>query len=233
MLAADAYFQIRFDAAATLRAEAHQLAYAFAVEHLERIVGENLPVDVCRQKAARVIAAQAKRRLRQIIRAEREEVGMLSNLAGGQSSTWQLDHSSDCVLDLHPVFAGDLAGNVVNHLGLLFQFFANGNQWHHDLQSHLLPLALHLARGFKNRAALHARDFRKQQTQAATAEAEHRVCFADFIDVMQQLPLLINLIQQVIHVGERSRVTQSHLQLREFAEKFIHVRQEFVQRRIE
>src|SRR5207253_4617958 len=75
--------------------------------------------------------------------------------------------------------------------------------------------------------------FGEQKTQAATAEAEHRVCFADFIDVMQQLPLLINLIQQVIHVGERARVTQSHLQLREFAEKFIHVRQEFVQRRIE
>src|SRR5213594_1683090 len=79
MFAADSYFKIRFDAAAALGAEAHQLAYAFAVEHLEGIVGKNLPVYIRRQEAARVIAAQAKSGLRQIVGAEREEVGMFSN----------------------------------------------------------------------------------------------------------------------------------------------------------
>src|SRR5260370_20252993 len=85
VFAADSYFQIRLYVAATLGAEAHQLAYAFAVKHLKRIVDQNLPVDVGRQEPARVIATQTERRLRQVVCAEREKVGVFSDFAGGSS----------------------------------------------------------------------------------------------------------------------------------------------------
>ena len=74
MLAADADFQIRLHAAAALGADAHQLPHAFAIEHLKRIVRQDLSFDVVRQETARVVAAQSKRSLRQIVCAEREEL---------------------------------------------------------------------------------------------------------------------------------------------------------------
>ena len=48
----------------------HELAHAFSVEHLERIFGQDATLNVVGQKAARVVAAQAKGRLRQIVCAE-------------------------------------------------------------------------------------------------------------------------------------------------------------------
>ena len=50
MLAADTDFQIRLHAAATLRADPHELAHAVAIEHLERIVSDDLSFDIVREK---------------------------------------------------------------------------------------------------------------------------------------------------------------------------------------
>ena len=52
MFAADSNFQIRFDAAAPLSTEAHQLTNAFGVEHLERVVRKNFAIDVSRKEAS-------------------------------------------------------------------------------------------------------------------------------------------------------------------------------------
>ena len=64
----------------------------------------------------------------------------------------------------------NLARNFVDYFALLVQFLAKRNQGHHDLQLSLHLLALYLTSGFKNCATLHARDFRKYQTQATAAE---------------------------------------------------------------
>ncbi len=128
MLAADADLKIRLDAAAAFGAHAHQLAHAFAVEHLKRIVGKDFPIDIGREETPRVIAAQAECRLRQIVCAEREERSMLGDLVRGQRCPRQFDHGANFVVKLHPVLAHHLTRHIVDHFGLLLQLFADGNQ---------------------------------------------------------------------------------------------------------
>src|SRR5207244_712443 len=73
VLAADADLQIRLHAATALGAEAHQLAHAVAVQHLKRIFGHDLVLDVSWQKSARVVAAEAKCCLREVVGTARKE----------------------------------------------------------------------------------------------------------------------------------------------------------------
>ena len=93
------------------------------------------------------------------------------------------------------MLARHLPRNFINKLGLLRQLFADGNERHHDFESYLLALTFYLACSLENRAALHARDFRKQQPKPAAAKAQHRICFANLVHVMKQLSLLVELIE--------------------------------------
>src|SRR5205814_5780543 len=129
--AADADLQIGFDVAATLGADTHQLADALSVQYLEGIIGKNFPIDIAGEKAARVIAAQTKSRLGQIVCAERKEVCVLRNLVGRQSRPRQFDHRADRVFDLKTMFSHDLASDVVDNVALLLQHFTYRNQRHH------------------------------------------------------------------------------------------------------
>src|SRR5579859_7676970 len=85
VFAADAHFQVRVGGAAFLYRHTHELAYAFAVERLEGVGGENLDLlcgswfvqtfDVAQQELAfGVVAANAKGGLRQVVGAKAEEV---------------------------------------------------------------------------------------------------------------------------------------------------------------
>src|SRR6185369_6213501 len=116
---------------------------------------------------------------------------------------------------------------------LLVEFLAKRNERHHDFEFGFLLLALHQASRFENRATLHARDFRKHQAQATAAEAEHRVGFANAVHLLEQTSLLVDFVEQVIHVAERSREAHRHLQLAELAHQLLRVRKKLMQRRIE
>ena len=50
MLAADAYLQIGSGRTASLRTHLHKLPNAFLIQHLERIVGQDLVLQVERQE---------------------------------------------------------------------------------------------------------------------------------------------------------------------------------------
>src|SRR5688500_20335865 len=84
MFAADSDLEIRLYAATTCRADAQQLAHAVAIAHLERIVLDDLALDIVRQTAARIVAAQAKRRLSEIVCAEPQEIGGRGEAVGRQ-----------------------------------------------------------------------------------------------------------------------------------------------------
>src|SRR6266511_4589686 len=98
MLAADTDLQIRASRAAALGAHLHELADAFLVEYLEWVVLQQLALDIRRQEAPGIVAAQAKRRLRQVVGAEREELGLSGDLVGGEGGARELDHDADQVL---------------------------------------------------------------------------------------------------------------------------------------
>src|SRR5262249_53757358 len=120
-----------------------------------------------------------------------------------------------------------------NDICLLFQLFTNRNQWHHDFERHLLAFAFNLDRRFEDGAALHTRYFGIKQSQTATAESQHGVCFTNLVHVVQQVALLVDLVQEMIHLNHRFGLLQSHLQFGQLAQQLIDIRQELMQRRIE
>src|SRR6266705_3327351 len=59
-------------------------------------------------------AGNAERRLREIVGAEREELGALRNLVGLEGSARQLDHGADLIIDLGTGLGGDRPGGRVD-----------------------------------------------------------------------------------------------------------------------
>src|SRR5688572_15380976 len=90
MLAANAHLQrlARFPALGD--GELDQLSDPFLVQHLEGIVREDAALHVRREKAARVVATEAERRLREVVGAEREELRGPRDASGGECSARQL-----------------------------------------------------------------------------------------------------------------------------------------------
>src|SRR4029453_12103378 len=75
VLPADAHLDV-LHAAAALDRDAHEVADAALVDRLERVPLEHAVLEVARQELAlRVVAREAERRLREVVRPEREEVG--------------------------------------------------------------------------------------------------------------------------------------------------------------
>src|SRR5690606_32446044 len=84
VLAADAELEAGLGTAPPLDREADELADALLVERLERVVREDPGLDVAGEELARVVAAVAEGHLREVVRPEREEVGLLGDGGGGQ-----------------------------------------------------------------------------------------------------------------------------------------------------
>jgi flagellar motor switch protein FliM len=101
---------------------------------------------------------------------------------------------------------------------LLVQLFTEGNERHHNLELDLLALTLHLAGSLEDRATLHPCHFRKQQPETTTTEAQHRISFTDAIHLSQQRAFVIDLVEHVVHVDQRARNFQLHLQLGELGQ---------------
>src|SRR5215212_1537469 len=89
VLAADAELQVRLRLAARPRREPDEPADAGPVDRLERAAVEDLRLDVPVQEAALdVVAREAERRLREVVRAEREEVRVLGDPVGHEACAW-------------------------------------------------------------------------------------------------------------------------------------------------
>src|SRR5688500_8381043 len=91
MLAAAADLQRVADTTSRGDRELDEFAHAFFIEHLKRIVSQDAELEIIRQEATRVVAAQPERRLGEIVGAEREELGSPGYLIRRESRSWQLD----------------------------------------------------------------------------------------------------------------------------------------------
>src|SRR2546426_6823681 len=154
---------------------------------------------------------------------------MGGNAVGSQRGARQFNHCADAILDRHSLFTHHLTGHLVDYQSLLTQFLTKRNQWDHDLKLDLFLLALHQAGGLKNSPALHACDFRKEQTQTAAAKSQHGVGFANADHLLEETSLFVNLIKQVVHVAQSCRQTHGHLELAKFVHQLFRVRQKFMQ----
>ena len=118
VLAADAELEVLARAAAALDRDLHQVADAVLVDRLERVALEDAGLEVVREEAAGVVAGEAERGLRQVVRAEGEEVGVLGDLVGADARARQLDHRPDEVLEL-ALLGRDAHGQLAEPLQLL------------------------------------------------------------------------------------------------------------------
>jgi hypothetical protein len=103
MLAADAELDAPGASCGRARRRSDQLADAVDVERDERIVLEDAGAPVGAEEAAGVVAADAEGGLRQVVGAEREELGALGDLARPERGARQLDHRADQIGGLPPV----------------------------------------------------------------------------------------------------------------------------------
>ena len=100
VLAADPHLELGLAAAAALDRDPHQVADAVLVEHLERVALEDAVLEVVGEELPLgVVAREAERRLGEVVRAERAEVGDLGDLVGPDARARQLDHRAAQVRD--------------------------------------------------------------------------------------------------------------------------------------
>ena len=172
VLPADAKLDVVLDAARPLDRELHQGTDALLVERLERVALEHAVLQVARQELALgVVAREAERCLREVVRAERAEVGKLGDLVGPDARARQLDHRADRVAG-EPFLLGDGDGERAQTAELL----GEADEWVHDLDDGLVAdPAFDRDRGPRDGTHLHLVDLRILQAQPAAARAQHRV----------------------------------------------------------
>jgi hypothetical protein len=194
VLSADADFQVGLRGPSALGAHPNELADAVPIQRLERIARQDLVPQVIGQERARVIPAEAERHLRQVVRAEREEVGLLRDGASRQRGTWDFDHRPSQDIDAVAALVKDGLDRLLDALLLMRKFGLRADQRHHDFGMHVHAVGLHVERGFDDGARLHLSDRRDRHAQPAAAVAKHR------IELLERRHLRLNALKRLADV---------------------------------
>ena len=192
MFPADADLQVRSRAATERDTLAHQRAHALSVEHLERIVSQDLLLEIDRNEAAfGVIAAVAIGRLRQVIGPKREELRDRRQFVRNDTGARKLDHRADVVLDARAALRDDLVGNDFGRVVGNLHLFLGSHARNHHVGPRIDAARFEFARRFKNRADLHCVDLGKKNAQPADAQSQHRVLLVELLHTAQHRHLLL------------------------------------------
>src|ERR1700739_2095406 len=87
VLAADSYFEVGSGFTPALDSDADQFSDPVTIKNGEGVLFENSLGKIRRQDLVAAVTREAKGRLGESVRTEREELGFLSNLIGDQGST--------------------------------------------------------------------------------------------------------------------------------------------------
>ena len=140
VLAADADLEARPARAPPFDRERHQAAHALHVEHLERVVLQDAALVVHRQELVlRILARERERRLRQVVGAEREELGDLGEVLRAHAGAHHLDHRAELAGHLDAVGHLDLVLHDRHVLADQVQFLRRADLRNHDFRMHLDP----------------------------------------------------------------------------------------------
>ncbi len=133
----------------------------------------------------------------------------------GKRRTWYLDHRTDLIVDGVAVFAKDLLNRSFDDFLLIFKLIDNTRKRNHNFRNSRDAFFFQFEGCFHDCAGLHFGDFGIEIAEAATAKAQHGICF------QKALYAFVDVFIRYIHDAR-------HLHL-----SFLIVRNEFVQRRIE
>ena len=161
VLAADAEFEVRIRLATELAGHLHELADAVDVQVLERVVLVNLRIVVRAEELRCVVTAEAEGHLRQVVRAEAEEVRLLGDLVGRERGARDLDHRADVVLHVHASIFNQRVRRADNDVLDELELLALADQRDHDVRrDHRAGLGADLERRFDDGVGLHLGDLR-------------------------------------------------------------------------
>src|SRR5438105_3147631 len=224
VLATDTDLEVRAGLAALLDGDAHHRADALAVEHLERVARDDLLLHVLREeRLLRIVARYAEDGLREVVRPEREELGLRGDLVGDETCARDLDHRPELVRDaLAPLleyrfrYLDDLLLQPV-------ELTHRADEGHHDLRFGADALPGHVDGRADDRADLHLEDLGEHEQESAPAQAEHGVVL---LDLPEPFPDLLFLRELRAILAQRLVDGDLHVEVRVLA-------QELVQRRID
>ncbi len=158
-------------------ADPHQSPHPVHVDRLERVGPQQPHLQVVRQELADVVAAVAVGHLRQIVRAEREELRLGGDLIGHETGSGYLDHRPHAITDLLPGLPGDFAGHAVDPLGQRAKLLHRTDQRDHHFRMHVDAFLHAAGGGLEDGSHLHLVDRGKGDAQTAPAVTQHRVGF--------------------------------------------------------
>ena len=132
-----------------------------------------------------VVAGEAEGRLREVVGAKAEEVGMMGDLVGNHAGTRQLEHRAHGNVELDALLGGYLGDDTLDDLARLDMLGRNGDERNHDLGARV-DAFLNEAGGSRcDGTDLHERQIAKDDGQAHAAQAKHRVGLDHAVDTTQ------------------------------------------------
>ncbi len=222
MLAADTQFDLRPDRTPLLDRDTHESADSIAVKRLERGDAEDPQLEIAgKEGGLHVVPGETPAHLGEVVRAEREELRGLGDLARGQGGPRYLDHRPDQRGNIDPGLGRDLAQHLFSLVADDLQLLDRGHQRHHDLRMWISagPAAPHGRLG--DRPHLQGEQTRDEQPQPYPAQPQHRILLVQPADRLQQRAIAVRH-----RLAGGGGDAQAH---REFGE----IREELVQRRVD
>ena len=182
----------------------HQLADAHGIKARKRIGFINLVRIVRGQELACVVAREAERHLRQVVRTEAEEFRLFRNLVRRQRRAGNFNHRTYFVLQIGFRSRNQLVRRLNNDVFHELQFFHFAGKRNHDFGNDV-PVrmsCLHGHRRLNHGFRLHHGDFGIRYRQTATAVSHHRVEFVQRIDdFFNLLHALVLRLRQCFDIG--------------------------------
>ena len=171
--------------ATLLDGHAHELQHR-RVDGLEGVVLQDLLVHVQGDELGLgIVTREAEGRLGEVIGAKAEEVSMMGDLVGNHAGTRQLEHRAHGNIELDALLGGNLGDHALDNLAGLNMLGRNGNERNHDLGMRVDALLDKAGSGRGDGANLHERQIAKDDGQAHTTQAEHRVGLDHAVDTTQ------------------------------------------------
>ena len=188
VLAADAEMDVRTGLAAQLSSHLNQLAYAVLIQMCEGIGLIDLLLIVIIQELACIITAEAEGHLGQVVGAEAEEFGFLSDLVCSQSCAGDHTRSRVFILHVDAGFSNDLIGSGGNNVLNIFELFDFAHQGDHNQGLYSdTGLLGYVDSCVDNSSGLHLSNFRIGNSQTAATMTHHGVELVEASDNILQL----------------------------------------------
>ena len=201
MLAADTDGEVRVNLACCLGRHPHQSSHPTRIQRVERVAREYLRLDVVVQELAlRVVPAERERHLRQVVRAEREELRLGGYLVRRQCRARHLDHRPEQVRHVYPQRLARLAGDRSQAGPEPLQFVHVRDDGDHDLRSHRRAFLGQAATRRYDGPHLHLVDLRHRQAHTAATVSQHRVGLPKMRYEFERSLLLLQLRPQLCFI---------------------------------